>query len=163
MIAAAEHAELVRGIVLIGPFVRNPPAQSDAGENQDAPVIDADWWKPYLTSLYVGRHPDDFDPYVDAVVENLRRPGYSEVLATLLTTLDHSQAERRLSRVTAPTLVVMGEHDPDFGNAPAEAKWIAETLRGEAVIVPDAGHYPQSQQPERTTEAVLTFLKWLDG
>ena len=162
VIAAAEHPELVRGIVLIGPFVRNPPAQSDAGENQDAPVIDADWWKPYLTSLYVGRHPDDFDEYVDAVVGNLRRPGYSEVLATLLTTLDHSQAERRLSRVTAPTLVVMGEHDPDFANAVAEAKWIAAALHGEAAVVPDAGHYPQSQQPERTTEAVLTFLKSLD-
>jgi len=28
-------------------------------------------------------------------------------------------------------------------------------------MVPDAGHYPQSQQPQITTKAVLSFLKRL--
>ena len=27
------------------------------------------------------------------------------------------------------------------------------------VMVPEAGHYPQSQQPDVTTDAVLTFLE----
>jgi pimeloyl-ACP methyl ester carboxylesterase len=56
----------------------------------------------------------------------------------------------------------MGEKDPDFPDPAAEAAWIAETLRGEAVMVADAGHYPQSQRPDITTDAVLHFLKTLD-
>jgi pimeloyl-ACP methyl ester carboxylesterase len=60
--------------------------------------------------------------------------------------------------VAAPTLVVMGEQDPDFPDPLAEAKWISHALHASVVMVPDAGHYPQSQQPEITTSAVLSFL-----
>ena len=56
---------------------------------------------------------------------------------------------------------MMGEQDPDFPDPSAEAQWIAQTLAGTAVMVPEAGHYPQSQQPELTTDAVLQFLQTL--
>jgi pimeloyl-ACP methyl ester carboxylesterase len=52
----------------------------------------------------------------------------------------------------------MGELDPDFPNPRTEADWIAETLHGDVVMVPDAGHYPQSQRPDLTADAVLRFL-----
>lgn len=54
-----------------------------------------------------------------------------------------------------PALVLMGEQDPDFPDPRAEADWIAEALRGRAVMVPEAGHYPQSRQPELVADAVL--------
>jgi pimeloyl-ACP methyl ester carboxylesterase len=60
--------------------------------------------------------------------------------------------------VHTPTLVIMGQLDPDFPKPQAEAQWIAEQLHGEAVLIPDAGHYPQSQQPEEVSRAVLRFL-----
>jgi len=60
-------------------------------------------------------------------------------------------------------LVVMGEKDPDFPDPKAEAEWIAGTLHGEVVMVPNAGHYPQSQRPDVTTDAVLHFLKTSDA
>jgi pimeloyl-ACP methyl ester carboxylesterase len=53
----------------------------------------------------------------------------------------------------------MGEKDPDFPDPKAEADWIASTLHGELVMVPNAGHYPQSQRPNITADAVLHFLK----
>ena len=52
----------------------------------------------------------------------------------------------------------MGEKDPDFPDPKAEAAWIAGVLRGDVVMVPNAGHYPESQQPEVTGAAVLQFL-----
>ena len=58
----------------------------------------------------------------------------------------------------SPVIVVMGERAPDFKDPGAEARWLGETLGGEVVMVPDAGHYPQSQQPELTSAAVLSFL-----
>jgi pimeloyl-ACP methyl ester carboxylesterase len=52
----------------------------------------------------------------------------------------------------------MGEQDPDFGDPAGEAAWIAQTVRAQVVMVPEAGHYPQSQRPDITTDAVLRFL-----
>jgi pimeloyl-ACP methyl ester carboxylesterase len=64
----------------------------------------------------------------------------------------------RLGDVTAPTLVIMGEEDLDFGDPRAEADRIAEALHGQAVMVPDAGHYPQSQRADITNPAVVHFV-----
>jgi pimeloyl-ACP methyl ester carboxylesterase len=55
----------------------------------------------------------------------------------------------------------MGERDPDFPDPSEEATWIAQTLNASVVMVPEAGHYPQSQQPELAAEAVLDFLATL--
>ena len=57
----------------------------------------------------------------------------------------------------------MGEQDPDFADPRAEADWIAQALPGQVVMVPEAGHYPQSQRPDITTGAVLRFLELIQG
>jgi pimeloyl-ACP methyl ester carboxylesterase len=61
--------------------------------------------------------------------------------------------------VSAPSLVVMGDRDPDFPDPAGEAAWLANALHGEVVMVADAGHYPHSQQPAIVTPAVVKFLK----
>ncbi len=160
VLAAAERPDLVHGIVLIGPFVRN----GEVGAVQRvllriamAPVWAAASWKMYMPKLYAGRRPADFDEYRGRVAASLRRPGYAKAFSRTTRT-DHAPAEARLADVTTPTLVVMGELDPDFPDPTAEARWIAHALHGDVVMVPDAGHYPQSQQPEVTTDAVVGFL-----
>ena len=60
--------------------------------------------------------------------------------------------------MSTPTLVIMGEEDPDFPDPRAEADWIAQALGGEVVMVPDAGHYPQSQRADITTPAIVAFV-----
>jgi pimeloyl-ACP methyl ester carboxylesterase len=57
----------------------------------------------------------------------------------------------------------MGEQDPDFRDPRAEADWIARALGGRVVMVPEAGHYPQSQRPDITIGAVLRFLESVQG
>ena len=54
-------------------------------------------------------------------------------------------------------LVVMGERDPDFADAPAEGRWIADRLGGELLLVPGAGHYPHVEDPQRVNPVVLEF------
>lgn len=59
-----------------------------------------------------------------------------------------------------------GRRPADFGeyrDPRAEADWIAHALRAQVVMVPEAGHYPQSQRPDITTAAVLRFLESLNG
>jgi pimeloyl-ACP methyl ester carboxylesterase len=70
---------------------------------------------------------------------------------------DRAAAEACLPEVSAPSLVVMGEADPDFADPRAEAEWIAHAVDGQVVMVADAGHYPQSQRPDITTAAIVHF------
>jgi pimeloyl-ACP methyl ester carboxylesterase len=160
-LVAAQRPELVSGLVLLGPFVRNPKStafQRLLLKVAMAPLWAAASWKAYLPKLYAGRKPADFDAYREQVVASLRRPGYAKAFS-LTTRTSHATAEARLADVHVPTLVVMGEQDPDFPNPKAEAEWIAQALHGEALMVPEAGHYPQSQRPDVTNEAILRFME----
>jgi len=51
---------------------------------------------------------------------------------------------------------------PDFPNPRAEADWIGQAPHADVVMVPEAGHYPQSQRPDVATDTVLGFLKTLN-
>jgi pimeloyl-ACP methyl ester carboxylesterase len=161
VLVAAKRPELVRGLVLIGPFVRNGKTsviQRMMLRVAMAPLWTASAWKSYMPKLYAGERPTDFEAHRAEVVASLRRPGYAKAFS-LTTHTNHDAAEARLREVNAPALVVMGEKDPDFPDPKAEAEWVAGTLHGEALMVPDAGHYPHSQRPDITTDAVLQFLK----
>ncbi len=160
VLVAAEHPELVSGLVLVGPWVR----MGAVGALQLAlfrVMMARPWvataWKLYMPKLYAGRHPDDFEEYRDRLVANLHRPGYAKAFS-LTTRTDHAPVEAHLADVTQPSMIIMGELDPDWSDPALEAAWIGEKVRGEVVMVPEAGHYPQSQQPEQTADAVVRFL-----
>ncbi len=70
-----------------------------------------------------------------------------------------AEVEKRLHEVRAPSLVVMGSRDPDFKDPRAEAMWVAQQLKGEVKLIPDAGHYPQAETSVTTGKAILSFLK----
>jgi len=165
VVAAAKQSALVSGLVLVGPFVRNgeiSAIQRVLLRVAMAPLWAASAWKSYVPKLYAGRRPEDFEDYRKQVVASLRRPGYAKAFS-LTTRTDHSPAEARLADVSAPALVVMGDQDPDFPDPRAESDWIAQALGAEVVIVPEAGHYPQSQRPEITTAAIVGFLGTVNG
>ena len=157
--------ELVSGLVLVGPFVRNGKTSTMQRlllRAAMAPPWAALSWKSYLPKLYAGQRPADFGEYRDQVIASIRRPGYAKAFSRTTRT-SHDPAEARLADVTAPALVVMGEQDPDFPDPRTEADWIARALRAEVVMVPEAGHYPQSQRPDITAGAVLRFLESVQG
>jgi pimeloyl-ACP methyl ester carboxylesterase len=119
-------------------------------------------WKAYMPKLYAGRRPADFDNYRHQVITSIRRPGHAKAFS-LTTRTSHAAAEACLVDVSTPTLVVMGEQDPDFSDPRAEAAWIAGALHGEVLMVPEAGHYPQSQRADITTPAILGFVERVIG
>jgi pimeloyl-ACP methyl ester carboxylesterase len=160
VIAAAERPDLVTGLVLVGPFVRDQrisPVARAVLRVAMAPRWARIVWNSYLPKLYAGNKPHDLATHRAAVDSALRQPGHSRAFSRT-TRLSHAEAERVLDRVTAPSLVVMGELDPDFPDPAGEAAWIADRLHGERVMVPESGHYPQEQQPGIVADAVLRFL-----
>lgn len=75
--AAAERPDLVAGLVLIGPFVRNPPTNPVkalafrlAMSWPWAPAM----WHAFLPSLYPLRKPDDFEEHRAQIRASMRRP-----------------------------------------------------------------------------------------
>jgi pimeloyl-ACP methyl ester carboxylesterase len=165
VLAAAQRPGLVCGLVLVGPFVRDGKTSAMRRlvlRMAMAPPWAAISWKSYLPKLYAGRRPADFGEYRDQVITSMRRPGYAKAFSRTTRT-SHDPAQARLADVTAPALVVMGEQDPDFPDPRAEADWIARAMRAQVVMVPEAGHYPQSQRPDITTGAVLRFLESVNG
>ena len=157
---AAERPELVSALVLVGPFVRDGSISAFTRIVMRVAMA-TPWaalsWKTYAPKFYAGHRPDDLDAYLAEVVASIKRPGYTRAFS-LTTRTTHAPVEARLTAVTAPTLVVMGEQDPDFPEPKAEADWIASTLHGTALMVDEAGHYPQSQQPELVATAIGSFL-----
>lgn len=161
VLVAAEHPELVTGLVLVGPFVRNGKANA-ISRLMVRILMAAPWaaasWGAYLPKLYAGTKPADFDEYKASVVTAIKAPGHAKAFS-LTTRTTHDAAEQALSKVNAPVLVVMGELDPDFPDAAGEARWIADQLDAQAVLVPDAGHYPHSQRPDVVSPAIVEFAK----
>ncbi len=161
VIAAAQRPDLVTGLVLFGPFVRNPslnPVLRLLFRVMMVPLWARPVWKAYLPTLYAGRRPDDFMAQRDAMISALKRPGHTRAFARTTRTT-HAPAEALLGDVTAPSLVVMGTLDPDFPDQQGEAAWIAARLDSEVVMVDDAGHYPQSQRPDVVVPAVVAFAE----
>jgi pimeloyl-ACP methyl ester carboxylesterase len=158
--AAAESPNHVSALVLSGPFVRNPPGSALAGLAFRVALV-RPWgpiaWDAWYTRLFPGRKPTDLDEYRGRIRASLARPGRWHAF-TRTTHTSHAPVEERLGEVRAPSLVVMGEKDPDFKDPAAEAVWIAERLHGRALVVPGAGHYPHAEYPEVVTPAILSFL-----
>lgn len=117
-------------------------------------------WLRYYSSLYPGNKPADFTRYCDALRANLEEPGCMEALL-LMMNASKAASEDRLSRVMAPTLVIMGNRYPDFKDPEAEAQWVAESLHGTYKMIKDAGHCPHAEMPEVTGPLVLSFLQML--
>jgi pimeloyl-ACP methyl ester carboxylesterase len=157
--AAAERPDLVTGLVLVGAFVRNP-AMNPVLALVFRAAMAGPWaprvWASYVPKLYPSRRPDDFDEHVAAIVASMRRPGHTRAFSRTTRT-SHAPVEGRLGDVTAPVLVVMGERDPDFADAPEEARWIADRLGGDLLLVPGAGHYPHAEEPELVNPVIVQF------
>lgn len=158
--ASAERPDLIAGIALIGPFVRNPPG--GAWMRPLFAAMLARPWGPaalraWLPKLYAGRLPADHSEHVDAMLASATRPGRWKAFQRTART-SHAPVEARLGEVHTPALIVMGDRDPDFKDPAAEAAWIAAQISGDVVLVPEAAHYPQAQRPDLVNPAVVGFI-----
>lgn len=157
--AAVEAPDLVRGMILVDPFV-------DGDGNRLlvfllSMMFARPWgpsmWKKYYLSLYPTRKPRDFDDYISDLYANLKQPGRMEAVQEMLRAPKSSSGER-LPRVTQPVLVVMGSKDPDFKNPQAEAKRVAQAVHGDYTMIENAGHYPHAEMPESTAPLMISFI-----
>lgn len=153
----------VRGVVLLGPIVRDGEpswfARTAVSVGFGGPWRVA-FWMAYWNSLFPARKPADHAAAKAALAANLREPGRMDALRTMVG-LSKADTEAIVAGSRVPALVVMGTRDPDFPDASAEARWLGRALGTEPVIVDGAGHYPHLEMPERVAPQLLAFLSRL--
>jgi pimeloyl-ACP methyl ester carboxylesterase len=161
--AAVEAPDLVAGQVLIGPFVRAVPV-SLVDKLMIRLAMAGPWgvpaWGMWYRSLYPTAPPADLSAYLGALKENLREPGRFAALQRMMWR-PKEDIEARLDAVKAPSLVVMGTKDPDFKHPgpEAEARWVADRLHADVVMVEGAGHYPHAEMAMQVGPKIIAFLQ----
>ena len=81
---------------------------------------------------------------------------YAAMLATITGQVEAVDRLDLLAAVSVPTLVLVGEEDRPFVNA---SKRMAATIPGaQLVVIPDAAHSPQFENPDAWWEAMTAFL-----
>jgi pimeloyl-ACP methyl ester carboxylesterase len=111
--------------------------------------------------------PNGGEPLVQAVMETTRRNVSTDVFCDACDALIEMDLRGDLPRVTAPTLVMVGDEDvltpADQGPTGAGGRYIYEHLVNatarEYVVIPQAGHANLMDNPQASNHAVIDFLK----
>lgn len=164
--AAAQRPDLVAGLVLVSPFLDEPPASALAKAALRAAyrALFAGPWGPWAWATYYagplnkGRKASWLAEHVAGIKAGLKQPGRLREFRTLVTQLDHSVVGAVADRVDAPTVILVGDHDPDYKDPAAELASMGERLDARTVLVKDAAHYAQHQAPEEVLAAATALL-----
>ncbi|WP_018351659.1 alpha/beta fold hydrolase [Longispora albida] len=159
-VVAATAPELVSGIVLVAPFLRDPAPSvmlSLVKFLARSPKLAVSLWKSHVVKMYAGNVPADFDEYRAALAANLAEPGRAAAASHYIRSMSHARAEDALPRISTPAVVVMGSADPDFPDPLAQAEWAAQAVRGRKVIAEGAGHQPHVQTPAVVADAIMAL------
>jgi pimeloyl-ACP methyl ester carboxylesterase len=127
--------------------------------------------RSFLTlPLYISYYPRweprqprvaDFDEHAAKLKTNLSEPSRRGVIRAYMFQQSHREAEARLGKVAAPSLVIMGSGDVDWPDPEAEARWIASQLGSELLLLEGAGHHPHVEYPHEVAQAVVAFTQRL--
>ncbi|MBP2323419.1 pimeloyl-ACP methyl ester carboxylesterase [Kibdelosporangium banguiense] len=162
VIAAAKAPDAVAGIVLSRSFVKAPsydPLERTMTSLAMLPGLGRTLWMSYWPTLFATK-PANFEQRRRELAVSLAEPGRFDPVREMIKS-DHTAAERALPDAGCPALVVIGDRDPDCPDPAAEACLTADRLGGPAtvLVVPDAGHYPHAEDPERVALEVVAFVR----
>jgi len=155
----------VRGIVMVGPMVRDLPTSpwlrgmiwlGFAGRWR------VRFWMAYWDSLFPLNKPADHQVYRARLAAKLAEPGRMAALRTMVG-LAKKDTAALVDTVFVPMLVVMGSRDPDFTDPLAEVSWLARKTGARVAIVAGAGHYPHVEAPDQVAGDILDFITTLKG
>ena len=167
--AAAEEPGLVKGLVLISPVARDITDTMPlwAGKLLFTFLFLNPWgrwvWKKYYPTLYPSHRPGDFDLYLKNLITNLKEPGRLTSVRKMITSSNRA-SDDRIHEITIPVQIIMGSKDPDFKNPEKEARYLVRQMKdSKYTIIPDVGHYPHAEIPEKANPLIISFLNSLSN
>jgi pimeloyl-ACP methyl ester carboxylesterase len=114
----------------------------------------ADQFDPTLPGLFAGAPPAEVVPLLEEMAADVR----PESMRTALLVMAEADQRDLLPCITVPTLLIWGELD---ARSPLTvASQFAEAIPdAELVVIPDAGHVSNLEQPEAFNDAVREFCR----
>ena len=158
----AKVAGLVLGCTTCGPPVRVAPAPEvlamiapDAGVSLEPREAARRAWGAQYTPEFIAANRDFLESVLDRVL------AHPTPVATRARQMEAIQAwkgsHERLHELTAPTLIITGEHDVLI--VPENARILHERIAGSRLhVVKDAAHIFWHSHPEETVRVVTEFL-----
>jgi pimeloyl-ACP methyl ester carboxylesterase len=162
-IAALDRPDLVAGIALLGPFLRVP--QTSWAQRVMLKFLLARPWAPraltlFYDKLHAGRTPEGHAEQLERVLRMLRPADrYRAIRKTINGPKVSEERIQGAEPPAAEAVVIMGEQDPDWPDPRAEADWVASVVGGRVLMVPECGHYPQSQRPDVVAPALVDLVE----
>ena len=163
-IAAGKRPDAIAGVILLGPFLRNP---SDIAI-KIMPILFWWPWGPTVWEFYAGTlWPGLSDGGTARAAESralLTRTGHWPAFQNLVGSIDHREVGPWVEKASGvPALVVMGDKDPDWSKPQEEAEWVASNFRDhQLLMVAGAGHAPMLERPDLVGPSVIAFLAKLN-
>jgi len=161
MALARRHPQ--RLIALILADTKAAPDDADAKTSRDrliaqvkdgGPTAAADALLPKLFSPTAGEKYPDVIERARAIILRQRT---AAIIAALYALRDRPDAQPALASVRVPTLVLVGEHDAV--TPPSAAERIAHGIpHAELVLIPNAGHLSNVENPDAFNSAMISFL-----
>jgi pimeloyl-ACP methyl ester carboxylesterase len=150
--------EIVRTLILADTYAgwkgSLPPAELRIRVDATRRMLDspAEEFDPTLPGLFAGDAPAGFVPLLERMAADVR----PESMRVALSLMGEADQRDLLPRIAVPTLLLWGELDArsplrvadDFERAIASS---------ELVLIPDAGHVSNLEQPKRFNDAVRGF------
>ena len=159
---AARYPDTVRSLTLIGVSERMPvhPDLLAAAEVDDHLAFDLVSSWGHSRTAHTGGHPTPGLWMMGSTIRLLERSKPGVLHNDLAACNAHDSALDRAAEISAPTLVLMGEHD--LMTRPKGAAILAEAIPDSTtVIVPGAGHSLMVERPDNVIDTLLTF--WDQG
>ena len=105
----------------------------------------------WFTEAFRTAHPDTVGRY-RRMLESSAAEGYASCCAALR----DADLRGEIGRITAPTLVIAGTHDPV--TPPADADFIRTRIRDAQMTELDAAHLANVEQADEFNERMLAFM-----
>jgi pimeloyl-ACP methyl ester carboxylesterase len=123
-------------------------------EGVRAMVGAAEHFDPTLPGLFAGDPPAEFVPLMEEMAAGVR----PESMKTALLVMAEADLRAVLPGIAVPTLLIWGEHD---ARSPlGVAHQLEEAIPdAELVVIPDAGHVSNLEEPDRFNDAVRRFCR----
>ena len=146
---ALDHPALARRLALVGSGGRLRVAPAFLAEARTA----APTGVPAVTRMsFAEAHPAQADLY-----HATRPPTAPGMLYRDLVACDQFDVMAELDRISAPTLIIVGSEDRM--TPPKYAEYLhARVPASELVVIPEAGHYVQIEQPQAVANALRRWL-----
>ena len=159
MTLAADHGELLAGLVLAGtgPRVRDPEVLNASRQRWATLVLDAEMRRSIARRYtFVEQEPS----VVERIAVDVGKARREAVLETMSSSLE-TDLTKRLAEIEVPTLVVQGLEDT--GRPPADGLAIVGGVRdGRLLVLPNVGHTPMLEASAEFERWLHVFLNTLD-